>query len=133
MLESRLPMRQLALFQIVLLVVLTALPSLGSAGMIETGALVTDQEIAYDREALKAMLDKEEVRETLQGMGVSPDKVEQRINSLTPQELADINEQLAEAPAGEGVLGVIVLLFIVFIVTDALCATDIFPFVRCIN
>ena len=133
MLRSTMPMRQIALMQILLLLFLAALPLVTSASMIDTGTLVSEQELTHDREALKAMVDQEEVRDTLESMGVSPDKVQERIDSLTPEELADLNEQLAEAPAGEGVLGVLVVIFIVFIITDALCATDIFTFVRCIN
>ena len=126
-------MRKIALFQIFLLLFITALPLIGSASMIDTGSLVSEQELTHDRESLKAMLDREDIRDTLESMGVSPEKVQDRIDSLTPQELAELNEQLAQAPAGAGVLGVIVLISIVFIITDALCATDIFPFVRCIN
>ena len=48
-------------------------------------------------------------------------------------ELAEFEQQLAEAPTGEGVVGIIVLFLVVFIITDMLCATDLFPFVKCIR
>ncbi|MGM0450523.1 MAG: PA2779 family protein, partial [Pseudomonadota bacterium] len=82
---------------------------------------------------LRSMLDRDDVKASLQRMGVDPAQVDQRINNLTQQELASFNDQLAQAPAGEGVVGVIVLFVLVFIVTDMLCATNIFSFVRCIN
>ena len=75
------------------------------------------------------------VQEKIASMGVSPDQVEQRINSLTADELAYFNAQLDEAPAGAagGILGVIVLFLVIFIVTDMLCATNVYKFVNCIN
>jgi len=109
------------------------LPVAASAAMVGTGDMITQQQADVDRESLMAMLDDKEVQKTLERMGVSPEDVEQRINSLTPSELAEFEKQLAEAPVGEGVLGVIVLFVLVFIITDMLCATDIFPFVRCVN
>ncbi len=133
MMRTRLPMRTTAFVQILAMLFMACLPVLASASMIDTGSAVADQQLTHDRESLKAMLDKGEVRDTLERMGVSKEMAEERINNLTQQELAEFNEQLAQAPAGEGVLGVVVLLFIVFIVTDVIGATDIFPFVRSVN
>jgi len=64
---------------------------------------------------------------------VERDQVENRINNLTSAELAQFNQQLSEAPAGAGVVGIIVLFLVIFIITDMLCATDIFSFVKCVN
>lgn len=133
MLYTRLPIRQIAFIQILAMFFLACAPLLAQADMISTGSVVADQQLEHDREKLKSMLEKQEVRDTLDRMGVSRDQVEQRINSLTPQELADFNQQLAEAPTGESVVGVIAFFVFVFIVTDMLCATNIFSFVRCIN
>ena len=79
------------------------------------------------------MLEQQEVKEKLAELGVSEDQVAERIQNLTPAELADFEQQLAEAPTGEGVVGVIVLFLLVFIITDMLCATDLFSFINCIR
>ncbi|TVP54465.1 MAG: hypothetical protein EA349_11390 [Halomonadaceae bacterium] len=113
-----------------------ALPLTASASMVGTNEMITQQQSELDRESLLEMLDNSEVKQSLERMGVSAADVEQRINSLTPQELADFQKQLAEAPAGEGagsVLSVVVLFVLVFIITDMLCATNVFSFVRCVN
>lgn len=102
-------------------------------GVVGTGELLTDQRVDLDRQSLLNMLEKQEVKEMLADMGVSEAQVEERIQSLTPAELSSFEQQLAQAPAGEGVVGIIVLFLLVFIVTDMLCATDIFPFVNCIR
>ncbi|NWN91582.1 PA2779 family protein [Marinobacter adhaerens] len=108
-----------------------ALPA--SASIVGTGELLAEQSADIDRQALMGMLEREDVKNTLASMGVGEQEVRDRIQSLTPGELADFKKQLAEAPAGEGVVGIIVLFLLVFIITDMLCATDIFPFVNCVR
>ena len=103
------------------------------AAMTTTHEVIAQEQLSVDRDQLKAMLDDEAVQDKLASMGVSPEQVEQRINSLTAEELAHFNTQLDEAPAAAGVVGVIVLFLVIFIVTDMLCATNIFRFVNCIN
>ncbi|PRB82017.1 hypothetical protein CQ007_07535 [Pseudomonas sp. MYb185] len=103
------------------------------AAMVGTHEVIAAEQLTVDRDQLKAMLDDEAVQDKLASMGVAPEQVEQRINSLTADELAYFNSQLDEAPAGAGVLGVIVLFLVIFIITDMLCATNIFRFVNCIN
>ena len=103
------------------------------ASMVGTHEVIASEQLNVDRDQLKSMLDDEAVQDKLASMGVSPEQVEQRINSLTAEELAYFNTQLDEAPAGAGVLGVIVLFLVIFIITDMLCATTIFRFVNCIN
>ena len=70
------------------------------ASMIGTHEVINQEQANVDREALKGMLGDEAVQEKIASMGVSPDQVEQRINSLTADELAYFNAQLDEAPAG---------------------------------
>jgi hypothetical protein len=47
--------------------------------------------------------------------------------------VARINQRLAELPAGGDVLGVIVLIFVIFVITDVIGATDIFPFIHAVK
>jgi Na+-translocating ferredoxin:NAD+ oxidoreductase RnfG subunit len=103
------------------------------ASMIGTHEVIHEQKLTVDRDALKAILADEAAQEKLVSMGVSAEQVEQRINSLTAEELAYFNTQLDEAPAGSGLLGVLVFFVVLFIITDMLCATNIFKFVNCIN
>ena len=102
------------------------------AAMISTPEVLQVQQQQVDRQHLLTMLDDQGVQEKLATLGVERSQVEQRINSLTNAELAQFNQQLSEAPAG-GIIGIIVLFLVIFIITDLLCATDIFTFVKCIN
>lgn len=103
------------------------------ASMIGTQEVISQEQVSVDREALKSMLSDEAVQDKMASMGVSADQVEQRINSLTADELAYFNAQLDDAPAGAGIIGVIVLFLVIFIITDLLCATNVYKFVNCIN
>lgn len=113
------------------LLAVTQVP-VAQAAMIGTGEVLQTQQQQVDRQQLLAMLDDHGVRDKLAALGVERQQVEQRIQSLTSAELAQFNQQLSEAPAG-GIVGVIVLFLVIFIITDMLCATDIFSFVKCIN
>ena len=106
---------------------------MAQASMIGTPEIIAEHQQQVDRQQLMTMLDHKDVQEKLVSMGVERDQVEKRINSLTPAELAQFNQQLDEAPAGAGAVGIIVLFLVIFIVTDMLCATNIFNFVNCIN
>lgn len=125
--------RRIALLLVLTMVFAAVFPTLVSASMVETGEMVSGQQTELDRQALLDKLNDEDMKQAMEQMGVSEAEMENRINSLTAEELAEFEQQLAAAPAGEGVLGAVVLIFILFIVTDMLCATDLFPFVRCIK
>lgn len=56
--------------------------------MVGTHELIAEEKLNLDRDALKGMLADQDVQDKLAGMGVSPDQVEKRINSLTASELA---------------------------------------------
>lgn len=114
----------------------TAATAQQPAGMVSTADVIAAEQVRVDREQLKSMLDNAAVKQKLTDLGVDPTQVENRISSLTAEELADFNQQLDEAPAAAGaggVVGIIVLFLLVFIVTDMLCATNIYTFVNCIN
>jgi hypothetical protein len=98
------------------------------AAMIGNGEIFGST--SADRTLLVEAMQKDTVVQQLSALGISQEQAMERIARLTDQEVAHLNQQLADLPAGGDVLGILVLLFIVFIVTDMLGATDIFPFVH---
>ncbi len=126
-------LKKFSLAMAVLLAFTTTFSASANAGMVGTGELIQQQQVDLDRQQLLEMLDDQGVKAKLQELGVNEAQVEERIQNLTPTELAEFEQQLAEAPTGEGVVGIIVLFLLVFIITDMLCATDLFPFVKCIR
>lgn len=126
-------LKQFSLVMAILLAFATTVSVSAHAGMVGTGELIQQQQVDLDRQQLLSMLETQEVKDKLAQMGVSEDQVAERIQNLTPAELADFEQQLAQAPAGEGVVGIIVLFLLVFIITDMLCATNVFSFVKCLR
>lgn len=126
-------MRRLAAVTALFHLLLVAQVPVANAAMIGTHEVIAEQQHKVDQEQLLAMLDDQAVKEKLMAMGVEREQVEARIASLTPAELAQFNQELEQAPAGAGVVGIIVLFLVIFIITDMLCATNIFSFVKCIN
>lgn len=126
-------MRRVASILMAMHFMLFAQLPLAQAAMIGTPEVIAEQQQQVDRQQLLGMLDDQDVQLKLEAMGVDRDLVEKRINGLTPAELAQFNQQLDQAPAGGNVVGVIVLFLVIFIITDMLCATNIFNFVNCVN
>lgn len=128
--------RRLASFLIAGQFVFLAQMPVAQAAMIGTPQAMEGQPLAQqqpvDREQLRAMLDDQAVQQKLESLGVPREQVEARIASLTPAELQQFNQRLEQEPAG-GWVGIIVLFLVIFIITDMLCATDIFTFIKCIN
>lgn len=101
------------------------------AAMVDNGMLLEDAATTHTRDSLQEWLDRDDARQQLQALGVNPAWALERARTLSDAELARVNEGIGHLQAGgDSVLGVLVLIFIVFIITDAIGATDIFPFVH---
>jgi hypothetical protein len=103
------------------------------AAMVSTGSLLTQQQESNPAALnphlkLKAQLDREAVQQKLLELGASPDQIKERIDHLTLAEAQKLNEQIEMLPAG-GLIGTLALIFVVFVITDAIGATDVFTFV----
>lgn len=107
-----------------------------NAAVVETGAATQGEMVAFDtvnKHDLLADLQSEELRDQLVAYGVNPADAEQRVAALTDSEIAELNQRIAEQPAGAGIVGAAVTVFVVLVITDMLCATNVFRFVNCIN
>lgn len=100
------------------------------ASMVSTTDLVTAQEVEIKKETLLASLDREEVKQMLASHGVDPVQARERVASMTDEEVAILNQQMNEMPAGAGVLGILLIAFLALVITDILGYTDVFPFVK---
>ena len=109
------------------------LSSVAQAGMVSTSESQQAEQLRYGRQEIIRLLEQDEVRTHLVALGVDPANAVERVNLMTAAELAEMNAQLDELPAGGSILGVVVLIFLVFVVTDVIGATDIFPFINSIN
>jgi hypothetical protein len=85
-----------------------------------------------DRTLIVAALSREDVQAALVARGIDPAQAQDRVAALTDEEASVVASQLDTAPAG-GIIGAIVLIFLVLLLTDILGFTKIFPFTRSVR
>lgn len=98
------------------------------ADVVGTKELTMQAQMQMQRNDVRDLIAREDVRAGLLGYGVSPADIEKRIDNLTTSELLQIQNQLTALPAGaDGALGIVVTLILIFVLLDVLGATDVFP------
>lgn len=100
------------------------------AALVGTGAVLSEARTQMDRQQLVEMIQRDEVSARLEAMGVDPADARARVERMTDAEVAALQQRIDQVPAGGDALGVVLVVFLVFVVTDALGATDIFPFIN---
>ena len=101
-----------------------------NAAIVSTSDLVATEQFKVDREYLLNSLEREEVRTALTSQGVNLEMAKQRVSSMTDEEVRALNQKMDEMPAGSGVVGALVLVFLVLLFTDIMGWTDVYPFVN---
>jgi hypothetical protein len=96
------------------------------ASMVSTGAVVESQSIDDTRTQLNTLLAREDVRDELIRLGVDPEMATERINDMTPTQLLQFRDNVAELPAGAGALEVIGIVFLVLLILEFLGVTNVF-------
>lgn len=100
------------------------------AGIVSTSDLVDEQLVLTEKQRLIQLFASEQVQSQLVAMGVDPSDAQQRLENMTDEEIMAFSQQMDDMPAGSGVVGALVLVFLVLLVTDLLGYTDVFPFVK---
>ena len=120
------------LLALLLSALLMLMPVMGTqAAMLGTDTLITTTQSQQSITELQQLLEREDAQQQLLALGVRPDQVRERVASLSDSELARINQGIDTLNAGgESVLGILLVIFIVFVITDVIGATDIFPFIH---
>jgi hypothetical protein len=98
------------------------------AAMVDNNQLAMQAQLQVQRDEVRSLMARADVREAMLGYGVSSTDVDARINNLTESELLQIQDRLAQLPAGgDGVLTAVVVILVVLVVLDVIGTTDIFP------
>ena len=103
------------------------MPSSSMAGIVATdevrGGLKRDQVMSF--------LERSEVRDRMQALGVDPDAARTRVAALSDDEVASLADQLDQLPAGgSDALTAVLVVFLILIILDLLGITNIFPFTK---
>jgi len=69
----------------------------------------------------------------LTDLGVEAAEARARVAGLDDVQIAELNRRIADLPAGADAAGILLTVFIVFVITDVIGATDIFPFIHPVN
>lgn len=97
-----------------------------AAAVIDTQQAVTmdarEQRIA----AVSATLAREDVRSAMIELGVEPQQAQLRVASLSDAELARLEGQLQQLPAGGSALGLVGAVFLVLLILEITGVIDIF-------
>jgi len=121
--------RPVAILLSLLLAVAPIMPA--NAALVGNSELLANSSHTQTRDSLRQLLDRQSAQQQLQALGVDPAWARERVRNLTDSELARINQGIEHLQAGgSDVLGVILIIFIIFVITDAIGATDIFSFVH---
>ena len=91
--------------------------SVVKAELVTTEQVIQDVNSPGDRDKVARFLQQEAVRDQMVALGVDPSEVDARVAALSDQELSQIAGQIDQLPAGQGPLGlVLVLLLIILLV-----------------
>lgn len=82
-----------------------------------------------DRSLVFSTLTRDDVQTALVARGIDPTEAQLRVAALSDEEASSLASKLDAAPAG-GIIGAIVLIFVVLLITDILGFTKVYPFTR---
>ncbi len=93
----------------VTIMLLTAAPYHAAyAKMISTGTTVDTQRVETARDFMQNYMAREDVRQEILSMGVSPEEADVRVSALSDAEIVSLADTIQESPAGASAVGAIV-------------------------
>ena len=102
------------------------------AEAISSDSVMQTQSAQYNKQQLLAMVSREDVQNKLMSLGVDSNDAVARINGMTESEIAKLNQELNQAPAG-GVVGAVLTVLAIIAILDLVGVTDVYPFIRPVN
>ncbi len=102
------------------------------AEAISSDTVMQAQTASFNKQQLIDMVNREDVQDKLVSLGVDRNDAIDRINAMTPSEIAQLNDHINEAPAG-GVVGAVLTVLAIIAILDLLGVTDVYPFIRPVN
>lgn len=107
------------------------------AAMVSTENVIGQSQVTGDRERVLALLDREDVRNQMEAMGVNPSNAAERVAGLSDSEVMQIVNKLDDLPAGQdggsAIIGAVFAILIILLITDILCLTTFYPFTKCVT
>ncbi|MDO8271887.1 MAG: PA2779 family protein [Gammaproteobacteria bacterium] len=120
-------LRKPAVFAVVVALSAAGIHAPVMAGTIDTPEIAMQAELQIQRDDVRSIMARADVRDAMLGYGVSTADIDTRINNLTESELLQIQNQMAQLPAGGSAVGIVLGIILIFVLLDVLGATDVFP------
>jgi len=96
------------------------------AGIVGTDSYLSEQTAQQDRENLRALMSRDEVRSLLETNGLSVEEAQMRVDSLTDKEVSQMAEKFNELPAAGDAAVVVLVIALVVVILELAGITDIF-------
>ena len=96
------------------------------ADIVSTTTLIEAESRAESLREIELFLARDEVREQFLALGVSPEAVTARVNSLTADELRQLQSSIDDKAAGGDALAVIGTVFLILLILELVGVTNIF-------
>lgn len=115
-------------FARILIVALAAAswPQFVAAAPVDTGVLLQKENADTQVFRVQAALAREDVRRAMIALGVDPTAARERVATLTPEELAMLEGELDQLPAGGDFWAVVGITFVVLIILELTGVINIF-------
>lgn len=95
------------------------------AGIVGTDKSFAEYSAQNDREKLRTLMARDEVKDLLANNGLTVKQAQQRVDALTDNEAQLLAEKFDEQPAG-GFLIALLIVILVFIILEMAGVTDVF-------
>ena len=130
--------RKILALPLIMSLLISTFPVTGfSAENVSTDQLLAQSMLQSDREMIRDLVSREDMRDQMQLLGVDPGEAMDRVNSMSDDEVRQIAGEIKTMPAGGDGLGTIVgaavTIFIILLITDILCLTSFFNFTKCVR
>lgn len=103
-----------------------------NAEAISSDSVMQTQAAHYNKQQLIDMVNRADVQSKLVSLGVDSNQAIARINGMTDSEIAQLNDEINQAPAG-GVVGAVLTVLAIIAILDLIGVTDVYPFIRPVN
>lgn len=111
----------------------TQTATMAQAQMISTDSAIARTAAEANRASLMEELKRQDVRDEIVRLGVSPDEAEARLAALSDAEVKAMLGKVDDGVAGADIVGTLATIFLILLVTDLLCLTRLFNFTRCVR
>jgi Family of unknown function (DUF6627) len=107
-------------------VAFAALLNSASAAVVTTQQVLSMDQRQELVNNINSQLQRRDVRQAMVSLGVDPRQAEQRVSSLSSQELAELDWRINDLPAGGSILALIGAVFVVLIILELTGVTNVF-------